>query len=1078
VQLRDARLLLSPSDLNGFLACPHLTTLELLVARGELAKPFRVNPHADLIRRKGEEHERAYLARLHADGRDVFDARDERREEPVARTADALRAGREVVYQAAFADDGWIGFADFVELDADGGYEVVDTKLARRARPEHVLQLCFYTEQVARITGRMPRGMHVVGGLGERESFDPNDFLAYYRRLRSRFLARVANGDATYPYPVEHCGVCSFLDTCLEQWRDDDHLVQVANIMRAQVERLAGVGLDTLAALAVAADEARPPRMRPPTFATLRSQASLQLHERETGEPRHELLPLQEGHGFRFLPSPDDADVYLDLEGDPFYEPARGLDYLFGIAYRQDGELVYRAIRAGDRAGEKAAFEELVRVLVERRASHPGMHVYHYNHYERTALRELMGFHGRCEEEIDDLLRGEVLVDLYRVVRQALRISKPSYSLKQVEKMYGYERSADVRSGGESAVLFEEWLERRDDALLEEIERYNADDCLSTAALHEWLVALRPPEASWRPAPERWEASAEAEGRRAEEAALAARLHERGHELLANLVEYHRREAKPQWWEYFHHLTLDAEELVEDGDTIGGLELVSGPDDVPHAYEYVFSFPPQEHKIGETGVDPATEKAYGVEVDDEVGLLTLRRAKNRVEEALPDALIPPSPISDVKQRDAVKRFAGGYLDGSGAYRALCDVLERGPPRARLDGTAVEAAASLDETYLFVQGPPGSGKTYVGARMAVALMRDGRRVGVTSRSHKAIHRFLEEVRLAAHEVGYRFKGRKKGDGEDAYEDEFVDSTSDNADMLDPELQLLAGTAWLFARDELDGYVDTLFVDEAGQVALADAVAVGTAALNLVFLGDPNQLPHVSQGTHPPGADASVLAHLLAHDETVRPDMGLFLAETWRLRPEVNAYISSMFYESRLHPAAPALRRSLARGNGLRFLGVAHDGNRVASPEEAERIAAEIERLVGSPYRDDIGERTLEPGDIVIVAPYNAHVRCLRSRIGDERIRIGTVDKFQGQEAAVAFYAMGSSSGEHVPRGLEFLFSRNRLNVAVSRAKCAAYLVAGPRLLDASCRTVEQMRLVNALCRFAEVAGEAQGTDVLA
>jgi uncharacterized protein len=472
---------------------------------------------------------------------------------------------------------------------------------------------------------------------------------------------------------------------------------------------------------------------------------------------------------------------------------------------------------------------------------------------------------------------------------------------------------------------------------------------------------------------------------------------------------------------------------------------------------YTFRFPPQEHKIGGDAVDPTTEKRYDVAVDDEHGIVTLRRSTRRADEPLPRALIPPPPIGDYEQRDAVKRFAEDYLAGGVRYPALVEILERRPPRARLDAGPVEAALSLDSSYLFVQGPPGSGKTWNGAQMAIALMRAGRRVGVTSRSHKAIHQFLREVRDAALAQGYAFHGRKKGDGEDVYEDEFVDCTKDNAAMTDPELQLVAGTAWLFAREEIE--VDTLFVDEAGQVALADAIAVGTSARNLVLLGDPNQLPQVSQGTHPPGADASVLAHLLGDDETVRPEMGLFLARTRRLRPEICRFISDTFYEGRLEPDDVARSRELPVGHGIRFLGVEHSGHRQASPEEAAAVADEIAGLVAA---------GVPPDEIVVVAPYNAHVRRLRQAIPDERIRMGTVDKFQGQEALVAFYSMASSSGEDVPRGLDFLFSRNRLNVAISRAKCLAYLVASPRLLDVGCRTVEQMRLANALCRLVEVA----------
>jgi uncharacterized protein len=344
--------------------------------------------------------------------------------------------------------------------------------------------------------------------------------------------------------------------------------------------------------------------------------------------------------------------------------------------------------------------------------------------------------------------------------------------------------------------------------------------------------------------------------------------------------------------------------------------------------------------------------------------------------------------------------------------------------------------------------------------------------VTALSHKAIHKFLDDLEEAAVEAGYEFRGRKKGSGEGHYENRFVDCTDSNDAMLEDELQLLAGTSWLFAREELDRHVDTLFVDEGGQFALADAIAVGTAARNLVLLGDPNQLPQVSQGSHPPGAEASVLGHLLGSDETVPPGRGLFLEETWRLRPEVNAFVSETFYEGRLEPAAVTSTRSIAAGNGVRFLAVPHQGHSLASPEEAAAIRAEIERLVGTSYVEDGAERPLAHEDFIVVAPYNAHVRLLREELPEE-VRVGTVDKFQGQQATVSFFAMASSSGEDVPRGLDFLFSRNRLNVAVSRAKCLAYVVASPRLLETSCRTVEQMRLVNALCRFVELAEEQEG-----
>jgi uncharacterized protein len=1074
MEFRNGRLTFSPTDLNAFLDCEHLTTLALAVARGELEKPYRHNPHADLIRRKGEEHEARYLETLRVGGREVVEITFAHDWEVAARaTEDAIHAGVDVVYQAVLVGGGWRGKADFVERLPEGSYEVVDTKLARRAKPQHVLQLCFYTEQLALIQGRWPAEMHVVTGLGERESFRPDDFLAYYRRLRQRFLDAVEQRRPTYPYPVDFCGLCNYLALCKKRWAEDDHLTLVAGVSRLQVERLTVAGITTLEALAEADPRTRVGSMRASTFERLHHQARLQLHHRRTGVHEIEHLPEEPERGFALMPEPSDGDMWLDLEGDPWFEPGRGLEYLFGwIELGEDGTPRYVPIWAHDRDGERRGFEQLVDHIVERRRRFPEMHVYHYAPYERTALSRLMGEHGTREDEIDDLLRGEVLVDLFRVTKQALRASVPSYSIKEVEKLFGFERHAVVGGGGDSVNAFETWLETGDETLLDGIRDYNEEDCVSLYELHRWLLDRRPAAMPWRLPPEERERSEEAEERDAERArvrdALLAGAQEGDPDwLLAHLLDYHQREERPQWWEYFFHCGLDDEELVTNRNTLGGLVPDGDPYKLKRSWWYPFRFEAQEHKIHGGGVDPKTEQGFDVVVDDEHGKLQLRWGGEQAEEALPTALIPPKPLVAKPQRAALLRFA----ENRDRYPAAVEILERRPPQARLDGTLAEGALSLDGSYLFVQGPPGSGKTWSGARAALALMREGQRVGVTALSHKAIEKFLDDLEEAAFEEGYEFRGRKKGSGDGGYDGRFVDATDSNDAMLDDELQLLAGTSWLFTREELDQHVDTLFVDEGGQFALADAIAVGTAARNLVLLGDPNQLPQVSQGSHPPGAEASVLGHLLGDDQTVPPDRGLFLEHTWRLRPEVNAYVSETFYESRLEPAPVTSTRSIVAGNGVRFLSVPHQAHSQASPEEAEAVRAEIERLVGTPYVEDGVERPLAYDDFIVVAPYNAHVRLLREQLPEE-VRVGTVDKFQGQQATVSFFAMASSSGEDVPRGLDFLFSRNRLNVAVSRAKCLAYVVASPRLLETSCRTVEQMRLVNALCRFVEMAEGAR------
>jgi uncharacterized protein len=505
-------------------------------------------------------------------------------------------------------------------------------------------------------------------------------------------------------------------------------------------------------------------------------------------------------------------------------------------------------------------------------------------------------------------------------------------------------------------------------------------------------------------------------------------------------------------------------------------------------------FPPQQHKLspGKGVFDPATKESAGtlVAVDDVTGTLELRRGPKLRTVPLPRAITPGKPYDTKAQRAALARLASSIADDDGRYPALRDLLAREPPRivGCMPGFDIQTTdlpqqraltAGLDGSCLFIQGPPGTGKTWTGARLIVDLIRRGRRVGVTATSHKAIHNLLDEVEKAAVEEGVSFAGLKKAgkdDEESNYENTHIKSVPDNDSIANagPDVLLFAGTAWLFAHESLDSTVDTLVIDEAGQVSLADALAMGAAARNVVLLGDPLQLAQVSQGTHPEGTGSSVLEHLLGESLTIPPDMGLFLDRTRRMHPDVCGFISEIVYDSRLHGIPELANQATAFGTGLRFLPVDHSGNQSAAPEEAAAIVAEIRDMVGASWTDRTGTKApLRQSDFMVVTPYNAQVRKLRDALrqaGLDGVEVGTVDKFQGRQAPVVFYSMATSSVEDVSRSLEFLFSRNRLNVAVSRAMCLAFVVASPRLLESDARTIEQMRLINALCRFVEMAEE--------
>jgi predicted RecB family nuclease len=1105
--------LLSPSDLNDLLECRHLMALKLAAFEKRPGPRPTHGAHTEILVRYGEQHEQDILERFVADGFTVERIETGRSEAEleaaVAQTLDAMRRGVEVIHQAALVGGGIGGYADFlerVERQSSLGawsYEVSDAKLARITKTYFLVQLSAYAGVLDRLQGHLPEQLTVLLGNGKRDKYRTDDFAAYVRALRGHANQTISQGLAdTYPLPCSHCGICGYRRACEQRRIADDHLSLVAGLRRDHVARLQAGGVPTMTALAELPDDTKVSRVPRETLHKLRRQAALQLYERQTGEQVYELLPYQDGYGFAQLPEPAPGDLFFDIEGDP-YIGDKGLEYLFGVGWlADDGSEAFTPFWAHDRAQERVAFEELIDFFMRWLSAHPGSHIYHYASYEEQALKTLSMWHGTREEEVDQLLRSGALVDLFRVLRQGLRISKHSYSLKQVESFYWREREAKVKEAGGSIVAYERWLQSNDQEALDEIALYNAEDVHSTRGLRDWLLELRQElvetgaKVTWRPDPEESEATEKREAADAETAALREWLRATGDaddDLLAELLIYHRREAKPTWWWYFERRKMSQEDLRDDDEAIAGLEPHGDEGTINHSRMVPMRFPLQQFKLGPGKVlDPVSGRSVEVlTLDAEQGTLELKLGRKAWGDEVPGALIPGKPYNTDEQQEALRRLARSVLDHTGGYPACRSLLARALPAVAghtlgaplIDGhfsveRAVDLALRLDHSTLAVQGPPGTGKTYTGAQMAVALMRTGRRVGVTAPSHKAIHNLLEEIERVARGQGFRFRGFKRGDGDNAYASPFGDDTMvenvgiPKCEAPDDDVLLLAGTSWLFARPGLEELIDTLLIDEAGQVSLADSLAVGTCAQNLILLGDPQQLSQVAQGGHPEQTAVSSLGHLLGDHRTMPAEHGLFVDVSRRMHPDVCRFVSEISYSGELtsleecrHQVVTS--RGLA-GAGLRALLVEHAGNRRDAREEAEVVLEQVNLLDGGTVTLANGRvESLHKAGVMVVTPYNAQVRRLRG-ILPGWVEVGTVDKFQGREAAVVFFSMATSSGEDMPRNVDFLYSRNRLNVAVSRAKCLAVLVASPALLTIKCRTVEQMRLVNALCRFVELA----------
>ncbi|MBN9085182.1 MAG: hypothetical protein BGP06_19620 [Rhizobiales bacterium 65-9] len=1103
-------LRLSASDLMRFKGCRHATTLDLrLIEVGDL-KPAEDGAEAELLQKQGDEHELAFLKQLKSEGRIVAEIPKDGipLEESVRRTLEVMSAGPDIIFQGALLDGMWGGYSDFlerVERPSDLGswsYEVVDTKLKRKPDPKHVLQLCLYSDLVARVQGVAPEAAHLQLGDGSRFTVPLSEVASYARHARRMLETFLIERPKTKPEPVSMCGLCRWSPRCAEQWEAEDSLALVAGISRSQRQKLEACGVNTMAGLAVRDD--RVPRMAVETQRRLVSQARLQSARRAGGFPSFELRDAEPGKGFGMLPAPDDGDVFYDIEGDPYFPG--GLEYLHGVWFLENGSWTFRAFWAHTREDEGRAAADLLSFLVERMRCYPSAHVYHYANYEIAALRRLTAQHRTSEAAMDQLQRERRFIDLFKVVSGAMVASEKGYSIKDLEAFYMEKRGADVATAGASVVFYEEWRHTKEQRLLDEIRDYNRTDCISTQLLRDWLVRdVRPAGMPWPllgSVPQGGTLS-NVEAEDGETAALRARLRpvrerlgERVADLLLDLSQFHKREDKPTWWAIFDRLAQESEELLEDLECIQGLVAVGAPEQVTRqSFERTYSFPQQETKL-RAGKAPCIKPAAMPEdvnlrsIDHTTNTLVLRRST--AKGLLPDRLdlLPPQPLRNSVLKDAVAAVTEEIIANSGRVPAVEDLLTRSRPRF-LDGVrpagviptecdlpayTSRAIAAMADTTLAIQGPPGTGKTYVSALSIVDLVRAGKRIAVSSNSHKAINNLLEAVadRARAEGVVCRIVQKASDDDDDGGHPGIV-FVSDNDAPEISSAHVVGATAWHFARYAAPAF-DYLIVDEAGQVSIANILAMARSARNIVLVGDPMQLPQPLQGSHPGDSGRSCLEYLIDRHRVVPSDRGVFIPISRRMHPRVCGFISMAVYEGRLGSDDAAHAQSLISREGQDLVGagmrsVAHFGRSQVSPEEIQAIGVRVAEILGATYRDRDGrERILGHSDILVVAPYNAQVNALRAALPNA-IRVGTVDRFQGQEAPVCLVSMTTSSGEELPRDIAFLFSLNRINVAVSRAQVAAMVFASPFLLETPCRTIEELSQVNALCMLREYGGDS-------
>jgi predicted RecB family nuclease len=1011
-----------------------------------------------------------------------------------------------VVYQAAMFDGRFVGFADFLILDGDH-YRVTDTKLARSPNVTALLQLAAYADALAGSGVPVAPEAELELGDGTVVRYRVGDLIPVYRSQRAllqRLLDDHYAAGTSVRWEDEGVRACFRCPLCTEQVRATDDLLLVAGMRVSQRDKLIDAGITTIAELA---DHSGPvPDLAPSALGKLTAQAKLQVRQRDTGIPQFEIADPQP---LTLLPEPDPGDLFFDFEGDPLWTADGrewGLEYLFGVLEAAGG---FRPLWAHNRVNERKALIDFLAMVAKRRKRHPNMHIYHYAPYEKTALLRLAGRYGVGEDDVDELLRGGTLVDLYPLVRKSIRVGTESFSLKALEPLYmgAQLRAGDVTTAADSITCYARYCDlraagRSDEAatVLKEIEDYNHYDCRSTRELRNWLM-LRAYECGVvpigaQPVPEgntiddhdqlavalsTFTGDAAVSDRTPEQTAVA---------LVAAARGFHRREDKPFWWAHFDRLNFPVDEWADSTDVFIADDASVTVDwhTPPRARKpqrrvrlhgelargdlnsSVFALyePPAPAGMIDSPDRRAAGRAEVVEADDltvptEVVIVERVGNDGNTFHELPFALTPGPPVPTTALRDSIESTAAAVAAGLPRLprTALVDILLRRAPRTRsgaplprstdtiADITA--AALDLDSSYLAVHGPPGTGKTRTAARVITELVTThGWRIGVVAQSHATVENLLDCVIDAGLDPG---RVAKKRYDHSAPRWQEIDGNEYAAFIADAAGCVIGGTAWDFANGSRvpRGSLDLLVIDEAGQFCLANTIAVAPAAANLLLLGDPQQLPQVSQGTHPEPVDSSALDWLLDGQRTLPDERGYFLDRSYRMHPAVCAAVSTLSYEGRLHSHAEctAARRLDGYRPGVHVLPVCHQGNSTESPEEADAIAAEIEQLLGTSWTDEHGTRPLAASDVLVLAPYNAQVALLRQRLasaGLAGVRVGTVDKFQGGQAPVVFISMTASSVDEVPRGISFLLNRNRLNVAVSRAQYAAVIVRSEMLTE--------------------------------
>ena len=1117
----NGKMCYSPTDLSRYFESRFASWMDhyekLFENNGPLGKIHRNSPDGilDLLQEKGVKHEKS-IVELYAQKKKIIKVEGKNQSEKIKNTINAMKKGVDIIYQAALESNNFFGYADILlkkeGSSAFGNYYYIpyDIKIATIPKPTAILQLLAYCDLLKNLQGKLPDEIGVITKDGVLHIYLVATLYHYYIFFKKGFLTFHGSfSSENLPLPEktkEHRDWSIYAKRVLHE-RDDISLT--AKIRKSHIEVLKQKGLETLTQLSKYKG-GKIKGIPDDTLAILIKQTQLQVASKGKRPPCYEVLSHKDRMGLAMIPNSTENDIFIDMEGYPLLGK-NGMEYLYGFSDRKRN---YQTIWAYHPRNESEAFKSFVELIHKRWFKNQNMKVYHYGHYEPSTLKRLMGQYGLCEEMVDDLLRGKVFVDLYQVLKQALLVGTYNYGLKSIESLYYPERETEVSSGSESAVEFSRWLSiggnPSESEFLKRIENYNKDDCFSTLDLERFLRKVKDDKRityiSFKSDDEtKKEKDPNAlKTQCSEQAKLmleSINPEKRGltfdeakddissyvYEQLAHCLDFVSREEKPDWWDYFSKQDFSHEDLREDPDALVNVSIVK-----PIGTEFKCKFDIEQdskfHKGSKVRVMENQDPNEQLNIEDinyvngEIALSGRFAAKPRN----PFTLVPGKVFFN---KDMILKSLLAYAQNYnknircfGLKKCVYDILTKSPPDIKIrkkneklikgDDTIselIKLTLNMNQTALCVQGPPGSGKTYTGSHVIDALIKQKKRVAISSNSHKAMNHLA--MKVAELNSGCRIiklsSGTKLKEDKEQFKESHIEVKATSTKQVSlRNYDLIIGTVYYLSK--LENEVDYLFIDEATQVALPNLLAMANCADNVVLLGDQMQLEQPIKGFHPGESGNSILVYLTNGHQTVAPSFGVFLDKTYRMHPDICSFISSQFYEGRLNSMPETANQkilwSVYKQSGLFFVPIDHIGNTHASKEEIECIEKLVSEALKSKWIDEKGiQKPITLDDILIVTPYNHQVALLKDRLPSQA-RIGTVDLFQGQEAALVIMSMCSSSLDDAPRGASFLLNANRMNVAISRAKALSIVVGSLKLTEGQSSSIESMKLISTYCHL--------------